>query len=309
MTRIFKQIIPSGGFSIADDTSADTRQGGFEKATFAGGCFWCMEMPFDSLPGVASVVSGYTGGTTKDPTYEEVSSGESGHYEAVEITFDPARISFEELLTRFWHEIDPTDPEGQFVDRGAQYRTAIFYHSEKQRVIAEISKKNIAVSGKFDVPIETKILQAKEFYPAEEYHQKFCRKNPARYESYRAHSGRDQYIFKIWGAEKSAETPGAKKAAASDDELKRKLSPLQYEVTQQCGTEEPFNNPYWDNHQAGIYVDIVSGEPLFSSVDKFDSGTGWPSFTRPVERGNVVEQYDSTYGLERIEVRSLKGDS
>jgi len=170
------------------------------RATFAGGCFWCMEKPFESLDGVAAVISGYTAGTSKDPNYENYGAG--GHIEAVEILYDPAKISYEQLLNVFWHQIDPTDPGGQFVDRGHSYSTAIFYHDEQQRAAAEKSKETLAASNVFSKPIVTPIVPATTFYPAEDYHQDYYRKNPLRYKFYRSGSGRDQFLDNIWGKER-----------------------------------------------------------------------------------------------------------
>lgn len=170
----------------------------YALATFAGGCFWCMVKPFDQWPGVIRVVSGYTGGHTEYPTYEEVCSGATGHYEAVQIVYDPQTISYRTLLEAFWRQIDPTDPDGQFCDRGSSYRTAIFYHDQEQKALAEESKQELAASGRFDRSIVTAILPASSFYEAEEYHQDFYRKDPWRYNSYRAHSGRDQFIARYW---------------------------------------------------------------------------------------------------------------
>ncbi|MHB9093492.1 MAG: peptide-methionine (S)-S-oxide reductase MsrA [Eubacteriales bacterium] len=224
----------------------------YRLATFAGGCFWCMVAPFEKTPGVIKVVSGYTGGTTENPTYEAVCSGKTGHYEAVQVTYDPAAISYEEVLNIFWRQVDPTDPGGQFHDRGTSYRTAIFYHDEDQRQRAEASKKALAESGRFAGPVVTEILPAAVFYPAEEYHQDYHQKK---------------------------------------------------------GTEPPFANEYWDNKKEGIYIDIVSGEPLFSSLDKFDAGCGWPSFTKPLHPESIEEKQDSSHFMVRTEVRSKEADS
>lgn len=169
-----------------------------EKATFAGGCFWCMVKPFDEWDGVHHVVSGYTGGHLENPTYEDVKAGNSGHYEAVEILFDPAVIAYETIVDIFWRQIDPTDDGGQFHDRGDSYRTAIFYHSEKQKAIAEKSKENLAHSGRFSKPIVTKIVKAETFYPAEEYHQNFYKTNKKTYQADRDQSGRDEFITTYW---------------------------------------------------------------------------------------------------------------
>ncbi|MBN2980335.1 MULTISPECIES: peptide-methionine (R)-S-oxide reductase MsrB [Cohnella] len=269
----------------------------YELATFAGGCFWCMVTPFEELPGIIRVVSGYTGGHVPDPTYEEVCSETTGHAEAVQITFDPELMPYGKLLGLFWRQIDPTDEGGQFHDRGSSYRTAIFYHSEEQRREAERSKKELAASGRFGRPIVTEIVPAQPFYPAEEYHQDYHKKNPLRYRMYRKGSGRDAFIAAHWN------TPEDKRR------LKERLTDLQYEVTQNNATEPPFRNEFWDNHREGIYVDIVSGEPLFSSTDKYDSGCGWPSFTKPLEPQNVREKEDYSHFMIRTEVRSTDADS
>lgn len=274
-----------------------------KKATFAGGCFWCMEPPFEKTAGVRSVTSGYMGGTTPNPTYENYAQG--GHIEVVEILYDPARVTFQELLDIFWRQIDPTDAGGQFVDRGHAYTSAIFYHDLEQQQLAEASKKELAASGVFLKPIVTPILPVAVFYAAEKYHQDYYKENPLRYKWYRSGSGRDQFLDKTWGKERG------KGAARRPDrnELKKRLSPMQYKVTQEEGTEPPFSNEYWNNKAAGIYVDIVSGEPLFSSLDKFDSGTGWPSFTRPLVPANIVEREDRSWFATRTEVRSRGVDS
>jgi peptide methionine sulfoxide reductase msrA/msrB len=287
-----------------------------EKATFAGGCFWCMTPPFEKLEGVKEVISGYTGGHTKNPTYEDVTSETTGHLESVEVIYDPAKVSYEKLLDLFWRQINPTDAGGQFVDRGPSYQSAIFYRNEEQRKLAEESKRKLAESGRFNKPIVTEIRPAGPFYRAEEYHQDYWKKNPIRYKFYRFNSGRDQYLEKVWGKDKTVQSGKAENAATgafvkpSKEELKKRLTPMQYKVTQEDGTEPPFKNEYWDNHKPGIYVDIVSGEPLFSSRDKFESGTGWPSFTKPLEPGNIVTREDRTWYLAvRTEVRSKYADS
>ncbi len=283
-----------------------------EKATFAGGCFWCMEPPFVTLDGVEEVVAGYTGGEVEDPTYEEVSSGETGHYEAVDIYYDPDEISFSELLDVFWEHIDPTDPGGQFADRGSQYKTAIFYHDGEQKQLARESKSELENSGKFEKEIVTEILPAKEFYLAERYHQDYHRKNPERYQSYKKLSGRAKFLEENWGegtAGSGEEDRYENFEKPSDEELKRELTELQYRVTQKNGTERPFKNKYWDNKDKGIYVDVVSGEPLFSSTDKFQSGSGWPSFTQPIDPEYVHELKDTSVGMVRTEVRSKYADS
>jgi peptide methionine sulfoxide reductase msrA/msrB len=281
-----------------------------EKAIVAGGCFWCMEPPFEKLDGVIEVISGYTGGNKENPTYESYGAG--GHVEAVQIIYDPSKITYSELLDVFWRQIDPTDPNGQFVDRGPEYRSAIFYNDEEQKRLAEKSKEELGKSGKFGKQIVTEIIPASTFYKAEEYHQDYYKKNTIRYKFYRYNSGRDQYLKKIWGDKmetKLSKNNTEKYKKPSKEELRKKLTPLQYKVTQEEGTERPFSNEYWNNHRDGIYVDIVSGEPLFSSIDKFESGTGWPSFTKPLESENIIEKQDRSFFTVRTEVRSKNGDS
>ena len=286
-----------------------------KTATFAGGCFWCVESDFEKVDGVIEAISGYTGGAEPDPTYKEVSAGGTGHAEAVQVRYDPAKITYAELLDVFWRHVDPTDAGGQFVDRGSQYRTAIFYHDEEQKRIAEESKAALEKSGRFSRPIVTEIVPLDEFYSAEEYHQDYYDKNPIRYKFYRRGSGRDQFLNSTWGNETKgsleATRPEGNPIYSKPDDavLKEKLSAMQYKVTQQDGTEPPFNNEYHDNKKEGIYVDIVSGEPLFASTEKFDSGTGWPSFTQPLVPENIVEHEDRKFFMVRTEVRSKHGDS
>jgi len=283
----------------------------FDTAIFAGGCFWCMESPFEKYDGVVEVISGYIGGEKKNPTYEEVSSGTTGHIEAVKVLYDPQKISYETLLDVFWRQIDPTDPRGQFVDRGDQYTTAIFYLNEKQKKLAEKSKKKLEKSGRFSKPVVTPIRKAETFYPAEDYHQDYYKENPIRYKFYRYNSGRDQFLEDIWGEDRDVrpESPSGKYKKPPEGKIQEMLTPLQYKVTREEGTEAPFKNEYWDNKREGIYVDIVSGEPLFSSRDKYRSGTGWPSFTRPIDEKYIVEKEDRQLFMARTEVRSRYGDS
>ncbi len=296
-------------------TSPAAGQGELALATFAGGCFWCVEANFDKVPGVVKTISGYTGGHLADPTYEQVSAGGTGHLESVQVHYDPKRISYEGLLAAFWRSVDPTDGGGQFVDRGQQYTTAIFYHTEQQKLAAEKSRAALAASGRYRAPLVTPILAAEKFYAAEDYHQDFHTKSPVRYTFYRHRSGRDQYLEKTWGKELKVNyrqyTPAdtARYHKPADAELRKRLTKLQYDVTQHEATEPPYKNPYWDEKRAGIYVDIVSGEPLFSSADKFDSGTGWPSFTRPLDTSLIVEKLDFVLFIPRTEVRSRYGDS
>jgi len=253
----------------------------------------------------------------------------------VQVRYDPEKISYEKLLEHFWRSVDPTDPGGQFVDRGPQYRSAIFYHNTEQRRLAEASKKQLEASGRFDKPIVTEIRPLTSFYPAEDYHQNYYKTHPVRYKFYRWNSGRDQFLAEAWkddpemeakGMEESGGMEGKKEDTGMENKamegkkpvsyskpdeqtLRERLTPLQYQVTQEEGTEPPFRNEYWDNKRPGIYVDVVSGEPLFSSTDKYKSGTGWPSFTRPLEPDNVIENKDRSFFMVRTEVRSRHGDS
>ena len=308
--------------AIGVTSTTPAQSGKLAKATFAGGCFWCMEPPFEKLNGVVSVTSGYTGGKETGPSYQEVSSGRTGHVEAVQVKFDPTVISYDYLLKVFWRQIDPTDDGGQFADRGKQYRTAIFAHDRKQRDQADASKRKLEKSGIFKAPIVTEIRWAEPFYAAEAYHQDYYRKNPAHYKRYRAGSGREGFLRAVWDNRplEAPEKPKAvEKKTMSDKskeydkppeaELRKELTPLQYAVTQEEGTEPPFRNEFWDNKREGIYVDVVSGEPLFSSTDKYKSGTGWPSFTKPIEKDNIAEKADRKLMATRTEVRSKHGDS
>ncbi|MFZ2632832.1 MAG: peptide-methionine (R)-S-oxide reductase MsrB [Desulfosalsimonadaceae bacterium] len=312
-----------------DKKEVRTPSGETREAVFAGGCFWCTESDFEKTPGVIEVISGYTGGHVANPAYEDVSAGGTGHIESVKVVYDPKKITYEQLLDVFWRHVNPTDAGGQFVDRGAQYRSVIFYSSDEERNLAEASKKRLGASGQFEDPIVTEILPLGPFYTAEEYHQDYYKKNPVRYRFYRGNSGRDSFIEKAWktdkfGVKPNSEVKGLPKAehgqmmgkkdeymtkTPNDSDLKRTLTPMQYNVTRKNGTEPAFNNEYWDNHEPGIYVDIISGEPLFISTDKFDSGTGWPSFTKPLEPGNIVEIQDKSWFMERTEVRSRRADS
>ncbi|WP_428354867.1 peptide-methionine (R)-S-oxide reductase MsrB [Methyloprofundus sp.] len=281
-----------------------------EVATFAGGCFWCTEADFEKVKGVQKVISGYSGGHVASPDYEQVSQATTGHVEAVQVYFDPTVVSYRDILESFWRQINPTDNGGQFVDRGEQYRSVIFYHNEQQRQQSNESKKQLQQSGRYSEPVVTELMTFEKFYPAEEHHQDYYKNNPIRYKYYRYRSGRDQYLSKTWGDDlKYTPEQVQKYAKPSDEILRQKLTPLQFQVTQDDATERAFNNEYWNEGRAGIYVDIVSGEPLFSSTDKFKSGTGWPSFTQPIKAAHVVEKTDYLLILPRTEVRSKSADS
>ena len=274
-----------------------------DTATFAGGCFWSMERAFDQVPGVVAVTVGYAGGHVPHPSYDQVSTGRTGHLESVQVAYDPQRISYARLVDAFWHDIDPTQADGQFCDHGPEYHTAVFYRDSAERRVAEASLR--ALERRFGKPITTALLRATTFYRAEEYHQHYYKKNPVNYGLYRVACGRDQRLKELWGKDEVS----MNETKPSDAELRRTLTPLQYDVTQHSATEPPFHNEYWDNHRPGIYVDVVSGEPLFSSLDKFESGTGWPSFTQPLDSANVREDTDRSFLIVRTEVRSTHANS
>lgn len=305
------------GLSAWGEASRENSMSNTEKvevATLAGGCFWCVESDMARLPGVVRAVSGYAGGSGAEATYEAVSSGRTGHREAVQVYFDPEKVSYAEVLDYYWKCFDPTDEGGSFGDRGPQYESAIFVHDEAQREIAEASKRALDESGRFDSPVVTPILPFTTFYEAEAYHQDYSRQCPLRYKAYRTMSGRDRFVRDVWGREANAPARTASNGwrgfvRPDDATLRRSLTPLQFEVTRRNGTEPPFDNEYWDNHRHGIYVDVVSGEPLFSSTDKFDSGSGWPSFTRPLAEDGVVTRRDDSLLAVRTEVRSRLADS
>jgi len=302
--------MPDAPATPTDRTTLEqgTQRAGLQQATFAGGCFWCMEPPFEGVRGVHAVVSGYTGGDEQDPTYDDVAHGRTGHTEAVQVTFDPDVIGYDRLLDIFWRSMDPTDAGGQFADRGSQYRPGIFVHDATQKQQASRSRKALSDSKKFDKPIAVEITPYRTFYRAEEYHQDYYRKDPDHYKRYRSGSGRTPFLTKHWGYDGKQKSP-ARYGKPAEAELRKRLTELQYDVTQRDATEHPFHNTYWDNKVDGIYVDVVSGEPLFSSRDKFKSGTGWPSFTRPLVGDNVVNKVDRGPIGVRTEVRSAHADS
>ncbi|MEZ9924634.1 peptide-methionine (R)-S-oxide reductase MsrB [Vibrio breoganii] len=326
-TALFTIVIASpfawmmSSSSMADDAKMSDATN-IKVATLAGGCFWCTEADLEKLPGVIDVVSGYAGGTEVNPTYKQVAAGKTGHIEAIQVTYDADSVTYVEVLDQLFRHMDPTDDQGSFVDRGRHYRPAVFYHNEQQFNIANGFIQDIDRLGVYKKPLKTELIEYTTFYDAEDYHQDYYKKNPIRYKYYRHGSGRDRYLDGIFGkdreesgmtliamieADKGVDTQRYTKP--SDSEIKNMLSELQYYVTQQEGTERPFKNEYWDNKKEGIYVDIVSGEPLFSSTDKYKSGTGWPSFTKPINDRFITEHEDSKLFYTRIEVRSRFGDS
>ena len=318
--------LPLMGMSNDKQKGETSQMDSQATAVFAGGCFWCTESDFEKIDGVVEAISGYTGGKRSNPTYKQVASGQTRHVEAVKVIYDPRKVDYAKLLEIFWTHVDPTDGGGQFVDRGSQYRSAIFYTDGRQHDLALRSKQKLADSGIFDKEIQTEILPLGQFYEAEDYHQDYYKKNPLRYKWYRSGSGRDKFLMNTWDqasfefkeSEATQEmTSGdmmehnneSRYMIPDDATLRKQLTPLQYRVVRKNGTERPFSNEYWNNKQAGIYVDIVSGEPLFSSLDKYKSGTGWPSFTRPLEPENIVEEVDRSHFMVRTEVRSKHADS
>ncbi len=337
----------SGTKDVTLQEKRDLDLSSYETAIFSGGCFWCTEADFEKTDGVIEAISGYTGGHTVNPTYEESNTGTTGHREAVQVYYDPDIVKYKQLLDVFWRHHDPRDAGGSFGDRGPQYASAVYYKDTLQKDIIEGSIRDLSNESNLGAPIETIIEQEKIFYVAEDYHQDYYLKNPSRYKIYRGASGRDRYVEDVWGNElvrAQAHAGGnmAKKdlmknkqmskkknpyyiegrdkpvfsldytnyKEPSDDEMREKLTDVQYKVTRHEGTERPFHNPYWDNKEPGIYVDIISGEPLYSSKDKYDSGTGWPSFYKPIAEGVVTEHEDRKLPWEvRTEIRSAIADN
>lgn len=296
-------------------------------ATFAGGCFWCVEAYYEkNVPGVVEAVSGYSGGEVENPTYEEVSGGQTDHTEAVQVYYDPTEITYEGLLEGLWRTADPTDINGQYVDRGKQYRPAIFYHNEAQKRTAEAAVEALEASNRYDDPVAIETVALEAFYEAEAYHQDYYDKKPVRYKFYTFNSGRYQFIEDVWGEDQQVDFSQYRPdnvAAGTGVEafdpatfekpapevLQSRLTAEQFQVTQEDGTEPAYENDYYDEKRPGIYVDVVSGEPLFSSRDKYKSNTGWPSFTRPIRSDAVVEREDKSFFMTRTEIRSRHADS
>lgn len=318
--------------TIAPETGAPS--GTTKTALFAGGCFWCTESDIEKVVGVISATSGYAGGTTDNPTYENYAAG--GHREVVEVLYDPSRVSYANLVENIIKHGDPTDPAGSFQDRGEEYAPAIYFETKEEESAARDVITRIDEVKIYEKPLTIIVIPRVAFWPAEEYHQDYAKKNPIRYNYYRSGSGRDAFIKKHWGdgaglftasavvakrpvkVEKTDEESRGKRFTArswdafvkpSEAMLRAKLTPLQYEVTQEEGTEKPFANEYDKNTGEGIYVDIVSGEPLFFSKDKYDSGTGWPSFVKPISLDVVTLKEDDTLFFSRTEVRSRYADS
>lgn len=263
-----------------------------QTATFAGGHFWHLVQPFKK-PGVVDIVSGYTSELDAPPIHKNVISGEASYLMAVQIIYNPTLISYDDLLNLYWRQMDPTDTGGQFTDRGPCYQTAIFHHDPSQKKQAEESKQALEKSGRFSKPIVTEIAPFIRFFPAKAFHQRFYEQYEFRYKLQRCKSGRDEFLRKVW----------------LDDELKAQLTPMELNVTQWGGTEAPYKNKFWNNEEDGIYVEVITGEPLFSSRDNYDAGCGWPSFTKPIDKSFVKEEMDVSHDMLRTEVRSKQGDS
>ncbi|NDE67969.1 peptide-methionine (R)-S-oxide reductase [bacterium] len=314
--RYAPSTIDSGSGSGSVSTPSDTH---LAVAYFAGGCFWCTESDFEKLPGVTEAISGYMGGTLKNPTYTDVSSGISGHRESVKVIYDPSRVTYDRLALWLLQHSDPTDPDGSFYDRGRQYTSAVYYQTPEEKAVAEHVIADVSSRHIFSKPIVTSIEPAGDFWIAEDYHQDFYKKNPLRYEYYRKASGRDAFYQSIWknsdGSDKypvataTSSKPWMNFVKPDDVTLRTTLTPLGYAVTQHAATEKPFTNEYDSETRAGIYVDVVSGEPLYSSLDKYDSRSGWPSFTKPITPDAVTLHDDWTWLGKRTEVRSRYADS
>ncbi len=274
----------------------------YREIYLAGGCFWGAEKYFSMINGVKSTGVGYANGNKENPTYEEVCSGKTGFAETVKVIYDPSRVSLPFLLDMYYKIIDPTSINRQGNDTGTQYRTGIYYTDplDEKTIRASLEK----LSGKYEKPIAVEAGPLKNYYPAEEYHQKYLDKNPGGY----CHIGRDKFAEAERAKDPSVIDP-AKYPLPDEARLKKTLTPEQYAVTRQNATEPPFKNRYWDKFEKGIYVDITTGEPLFSSSDKFESGCGWPSFSKPIDPEVVSENKDTSHGMTRTEIRSRAGDS
>ncbi len=264
----------------------------------AGGCFWGVEAYLARVPGVADASVGYANGTTEKPTYEDVCYRNTGHAETVHVRYDPSRVDLETLLTAFFKTFDPTQQNRQGNDVGSQYRSGIYYKEGTdldaiERVVAEIQKQ-------YDQPVVTEVLPLDDYYPAEEYHQDYLEKNP---------DGYCHVDFSTLEDDAPVTVDPSLYAKPDDETLRRTLTAAQYAVTQENDTEHAFSNEYWDNHEPGLYVDVATGEPMFSSKDKYDSGCGWPSFTKPIDPLVVTYREDTAFGMVRTEVRSRVGDS
>lgn len=286
------------GDTAMNQQDSQNRQKNVKDIYFAGGCFWGVEEYFSRIPGVREVTVGYANGHLDNPSYQDVCSGETGHAEAIHVRYDVSIVSLKTLAEHFFKIIDPTSVDKQGNDVGNQYRTGIFYVNEDDKVVLQSVMEK--VQKNYTMPLAVELLPLANYFLAEEYHQDYLKKNPYGYCHINFASLNDIQLEKHDG--KKYEKP-------SEAELRSMLTPEQYEVTQHAATERPFSGKYWDNKERGIYVDITTGEPLFSSSDKFDSGCGWPSFTKPLEEKSIIENSDTSLGMERTEVKSAIGDA
>ncbi|MFT6829387.1 MAG: peptide methionine sulfoxide reductase msrA/msrB [Candidatus Paceibacteria bacterium] len=326
-----KQLFSTSGLNqVVENAEIGTKIGGLLKIapevqkktiTLAGGCFWCIESAFQEELGVIDAISGYSGGSADDANYLAVSKGETDHREVVQVTYDANIISTEEVINIFWGSIDPTDGDGQFADRGFQYTTAIYYHDDEQKEVVTESKIDLNNSELLEGEVVTNIIPFDSFYPAEDYHQDYYKKSSEHYKLYEEASGRKGFVEETWAREAAIEFFENSEPVKHSDLVKgdydytdeeielllENLDPLAYHVVAENGTEQPFNNTYWDNKAAGIYVDVVTGEALFSSTHKYDSGTGWPAFWRSIDDESVELLDDNSLSITRTEVRSDTG--
>jgi peptide methionine sulfoxide reductase msrA/msrB len=283
---------------ISDVNNKKNEPQNIDEIWLAGGCFWGIEEYMSRIEGVVDVTSGYANGNTIKPSYEDVCYRDTGHAETVHVQYDKTKVSLRMLLEYFFRIIDPTSLNRQGNDKGSQYRTGIYYkkESDKEKIEKFIDSKRTD----YDKEIVTEVLQLQNYYRAEEYHQDYLKKNP---------NGYCHVDFSRLNMEPKIEVDPNNYKRPSNEEIRKKLTPEQYRVTQENATDIAFQNEYYDNHEPGLYVDIVTGEPLFASTDKYNSGCGWPSFVKPIDEDVVVEHKDTSYGMNRVEVKSRVGDN
>jgi peptide methionine sulfoxide reductase msrA/msrB len=319
-------VVEEGEDNTADyDLPASIQPAGnIQTMQVAGGCFWCVESDLEKLSGVIEVVSGYSGGSSQNPKYTDY--GDGGHREVVEVTYDANQVSFEEILIVTMKTTDPTDDDGTFADRGDKYSSAFYYENDSQKQIIDNLITEVDDRGPYDKPLAIDVEKRATFWKAEDFHQDYYKGtlSKLKYQYYRTASGRDALIKKYWGAnDHSTALPWRTKATTNSnqtymwsnykkptaDELKEEIDELTYRVTQKDGTEKAGSSPLDKIYEPGIYVDVLSGEPLYSSKDKFDSGTGWPSFVRPITDGAIIEKEDKSLFSTRTEIRSVIADN
>lgn len=303
--------------TATDNTPSSTVPSKSQTLLVAGGCFWCVEADLEKLPGVISVVSGYADGSTDAPTYDTYAR--DGHREVVEVTYDASQVTFREILIYALKHMDPTDGTGSFHDRGEYYSPAFYYANEDEKKVIEQLISSVDEQGPYERPLAIDVLARPVFWPAEDYHQDYYKGtlSSLKYGYYRSASGRDSFIEQSWGSDVGPTLPWEQKSGGpwnsyrkpDIETLRTTLEPLAYEVTQEEGTERAGSSRYDKFWEEGIYVDILSGEPLFSSNDKYDSGTGWPSFVRPIQASAVTERIDKKLFSTRTEVRSSIADN